>query len=619
MSFDPDRFLAETSPKEFDPDAFLRDTEEKSVGGFARNLGGDVKDTVLGLGHLVKNLATHPIDTTVGTVKGLPHALIEEGKRIGAGELLTGHPINALEKFGDAAYEKPLTTGLDVLPAVGAAGKLANFGRAGKTGKLAEMATQAERAGASVADDLVKMQPDKVGKSATLEAAEQFAKEQVDAPRPFEAPSNTVKGNTVLKEAPEPRKTPIEFEAIGGEEAKTPPPGGSTPPKDPLKDVYDYIAKKYGKASETEGVASNLGRTLEQKARGMRLKEIGGTPGQIRTLRDRFGEQTINDLADLAEEKGITKGFFNQQMGDKIKELSKSSGESIGAVRDIAKGRGAVHNPDELIAAIREKLDPVYMKGTGSSQRSAYLKALEDIKRSKPDVVSLAETISAKNKYISKNKLTQPLGAARDVMNQAARLNDELIGKFLNPEEAALYAESLKDFSASKVFDKMYGYTFGRDMAGRTGPSGPINFLKDVGGRKVMEKVFDTVGKRLQKDPNFLKSPSKLSAEVLDAMDQSLDEIIEQMGGGGAAPGMWEGGVVDPQNQMAGYLQSKYGSQAPKDPIYERVLTDPEMARWASEFETAAARGPQAVTSTHFVLMQKDPEYNALYTKRQSD
>ena len=120
------------------------DLAAKSLSGFGSNLVQDVKGSVQGIGDLVKGLATHPIDTA----EAIPGALVNEGKRIGLGELLTGHPINAAEKFGNAAYDKPLTTAFDVAPVVGAAGKALGIGGAAGegAGAAADVAKAAETA-----------------------------------------------------------------------------------------------------------------------------------------------------------------------------------------------------------------------------------------------------------------------------------------------------------------------------------------------------------------------------------------------------------------------------------------------------------------------------------------
>lgn len=504
--------------------------EGKSVGGFVKNIGTDIADTAKGIGTLAKGLVTHPIDTAVSTAKALPGAIVEEGKRIGVGELLTGNFGNAVSKFGNALYDKPLTTALDVIPAAGAAGKGIKAWRGGKS--AAKAGTLAETA-APVADDLGHIT------SSIDDAVKTGASREIPVREPLAGSAPPPVSYTPPSASAPPPAAPAAPTGVPGvvddvvshlgEKAKTAVKG-------PLDEVHDFLSQKYGKFNETPGAMENFGKALQQKGRGMELKEIGGTPGMMRTLRDRFGEDYIEALADLSGEKGITKGFFNFQTGNAIKKLSDESGRAIGALREMAVNRGATHNVEELIKAIRAELDPLYMSGAGSTQKGTYLKALQDIRRSAPDAKSLAETLTEKNRFIKKNRITQPLGAASDVYNAASRLNNELIVGKLNPMEAHLYQASLRDFASSRVFDKMYGITYGRDMAGRSGPSSPINYLKDIGGRKIMQKVFSNVGRRMQKSPGEMRSTRALTTEVLESIEDSIDEIIEAMGKGEAPP-----------------------------------------------------------------------------------
>lgn len=529
MPFDPDAYLAKPKPNSagFDPDAYLQKTEGKSLSGFAKNAVQDVKDTGIGLGNLAVNLAKHPIDTTVNMATKLPGAVIDEGKRIGIGELLTGHPINAVEKFGGALYDKPLTTILDVLPAAGAAGKALGIGKKAATvGTLAEeaasLADDAVRAGGSLADDAARVA--RTGGGVMDDVARMGP---AGAPPPLNLGDEA---SQILKETPQAAAGTIPTGATFAETVQNIGKKVPASVKEPLGEITSYLESKYGKAANKPGLIQNLGKTLEQKARGMRIKEVGGTPGQVRMLKDRFGDQVVNDLADLADKKGIGKGFYDWQTGDNIKRLRESSGQQIGAIRDVATKRGAVHDMDSFVQRIRAELDPIYLKGSRSSQKGAYMKAVQDIANTAPDVNSISGKISDVNRFIKKNKMVQPLSAASDVMNVANRLNNELIGRFLNPQETALYREALKDYSAAKVFDKMYGFTYGREMAGRSGPSSIWNTVKDIGGRKLMEKVFTKMGRGMQRTPERYRNPMNLSHDVLDAVNDSLDEVIEQMG-----------------------------------------------------------------------------------------
>jgi hypothetical protein len=175
--FDPDAYLAATGgaatatapaptpagaatpAAPFDPDKYLEETggTTDTLGGFAKNLGEDVVSNVKGVYGLGKGLLTEPVKT----VKAIPGALLEEGKRLGGAELLKGDLPAAGRKLSRAMYEKPLSTGLDVAGLAGGAegvagklGKLGELGEAGEVGlKAAEAAAPAaEVSGVSAAD-----------------------------------------------------------------------------------------------------------------------------------------------------------------------------------------------------------------------------------------------------------------------------------------------------------------------------------------------------------------------------------------------------------------------------------------------------------------------------------
>lgn len=603
------------------------DDEDKSIGGFVKNIGTDVTGTAKGLGSLVKtgseimnpwNIAMHPKETgqkALEVIKGVPKGIVEEGKRIGVGKLFTEGPVAAAKQFGSAFYEKPLTTAFDVAPAIGAAGKLMKGMRGAEAAKIAapvaEVAPVVEQAATPGFRSAIKLRgktyigepgdlhvdvirqiakeegvPESVmydtiskigdqgftqggqyltraeasaaaggvkGEAASLYgagkmegvAADDVARMAPEAPPPVNLPGEAAQ---ILKEAPTTPPPPPSGAAGAAQAAEQAVPLGATfqetvsnlgkqipqPIKKPLQDVQEFLAQKYGRVAEKPSWPRELGTILERKAQGMRLKEIGFSPMQLRKLYEKFGEQKVLDLADFAERKGITKEFLNHKMGQRIMELSEKSGQMIGGIREMAAQRGAVHNPQQLIQKIKSELDAKYLgKGGASSEKGAYLKALEDIKSGAKDPATLAQKLTEMNRRATTNKMIQPKGAVTDVANVASRINNELIKKVMKPAEWDAYQEALKEFGASEVFKRGYGFTFGREMAGRTGPGGPWNFIKDVGGRKLMEGVFDKVGKTIKNNPEIARNPSALTKEFLDDAAQTLDEIIEQVGGTG--------------------------------------------------------------------------------------
>lgn len=303
---------------------------------------------------------------------------------------------------------------------------------------------------------------------------------------------------------------------------------------DPMQQVNEYLKNQYGKVSSKPGVSDALSDILTRNARMLRLKELGLTPGQGRRLRQEFGEERLFQLADLAKEKGITDSVIGSRIGNAISELDKTSGQKIGAFRDIAVKRGAIHDPNAIVNSIREQLDPKYLgKGVGSSEKKSYMKALEDIRAGATDPSALAKKITYLNDYSSGNKLTQATGAMSDVANAASKINNDLIRSYLNSTESKAYSESLKDFGSSKVMDKMYSYRFGREAGGRSNALGDVfsnvwAWGKNAFGNKFMENVSDRLGKSFKDNPGLVKNPKLLTEEVLNEMLKTLDEIGDE-------------------------------------------------------------------------------------------
>lgn len=98
-----------------------------------------------------------------------------------------------------------------------------------------------------------------------------------------------------------------------------------------------------------------------------------------------------------------------------------------------------------------------------------------------------------------------------------------------------MYAESLRDFGAAKIFKRFYGNRVGRELSGRSSGIGGIwgeakNMAADIGGNKLMEKSFDKFGRKLKANPDIAKSFGSLSQEALSDILSALDEVIDEVG-----------------------------------------------------------------------------------------
>lgn len=165
MQYDPSLFsdspapTGAVAPQNMDESLFSDQPAPsgKSLGGLAQNALTDSGEIIKNTANLAGNLIQHPIDTSSQVVKGLPGAIGAWAKEIGIPEALHGKFGEAVSKFGNSAYEHPVSRALDVasvaLPALKGAGlvgegaEAANAAsKAGEMGKVGEMAADASNA-----------------------------------------------------------------------------------------------------------------------------------------------------------------------------------------------------------------------------------------------------------------------------------------------------------------------------------------------------------------------------------------------------------------------------------------------------------------------------------------
>lgn len=148
-TWDETEEIKEPNAPTWDDTEEVKSPSDKSVSGFLGNAVSDAGQIAGGVASLAGNLATHPIDTTVSTVKGIPSAVKELAKTWGIPEAMHGQFADALKKIGDSVYEKPISRALDVasvaMPALKGAGLL-------KGVEGADLASQAGKVGDMAAD-----------------------------------------------------------------------------------------------------------------------------------------------------------------------------------------------------------------------------------------------------------------------------------------------------------------------------------------------------------------------------------------------------------------------------------------------------------------------------------
>lgn len=610
MAFDPDAYLSTPTAKGggFDPDEFLK--QPKSVSGFAKNAVEDVVGTAKGLGHLADAALEHPVDTAVAVGKNIIPGIVEEGKRLGVGELLTGHPINAVEKLWNAAYDKPLTTALSVVPAVGAAGKVAGAGMkalrgAGMAEEAANLAakTALKEAPAALADDLIAVPKGNIGKSATMEAAEDFAK---NPPKPPVSSLPEIKpglktgephalfaytdnfgpggakrdiynvfgdpnhpslkargwGSSVPLEEVEKLGIPVTGRQPGAKSLLDKLPDAI---KDPLKEVNDFVTAKYGKAAAQPGFVERSGDILSNFAGDVRGKDLGLRPGQIQSMGQGFkGIEKAEELLDYAD----SKGYFDLGLSDatrktRIKSALETSGRNLGAIRDVASQRGTAP-AKQILETVKAELT----KQFGEDAPAEVQKVLTKIEKRMTEDSSfsaVADLATELNKAKTPARsMGQHPGPTTEAANIVARLNNQATKALLNEKEAELFTNSLRDFGAHKKLEQAVSNSARRSMSGRSGQLGSltnrlVQNILDSGGYRVGGKLAGRLGKAMKANPERFKTLPDFFEELAHHADDVLDDVIDPQN-----PGMAHGGIAGfDKDELHRFLAAKY--EKPKE------------------------------------------------------
>lgn len=556
--------------------------EEKTVMGALENTQkgltrlADTTTDFLSPGPAMQRISQMSPSQSLRTVKDIAMTPINEAKRLGVGTLFKEGPAAAAKQFGQAAYDQPIETAMDL-----AGAKALGEGVIGMARKPPTIAPEAPNV-AGMASDMPKAVPEAPLRSAVRLRGKTLSGEpgelHVDVIRKMaqqEGVPESEMFDTISKIGDQgftqgdkflSRQEASDLTGVKGEAASmraagkmdAPPPGaeGDVPlgatfqetvanlkkklpgeVQQPLQQVEKFLSQKYQKLADNPSAIQNIGDMMERKSQSLRFKEAGAFPGQIKALKKGgMSEDQIRSLADWMDEKGITKPIRGYNIGKQIEKVSEEAGRTTGGIRKIATQRGAVHNPDTLMQSIRSELDSKYLKGgSASGEKGSYLKALQDIKNAPQTAEGIADAATELNRYGQKNKMTQPQGARTDVANVASRLNNDLIQKFLSPKEIESYHSARGDFGASKIADKFYANRLGRELAGRSSGLGGIwgetkNAIADIGGNKMMEKFFDRFGKKLKSNPEMAKNLGSLSDQAFSDILSALDEVIDETG-----------------------------------------------------------------------------------------
>jgi hypothetical protein len=591
--------------------------EDKTFGGLAQNVISNAGRMINPV-NIVRGLA----DATKTAAFDMPKEATETMAQL-AGSAVTGEPVGEtpmaqraadfsnsemVQKPLDYAYKNPLDTlGLLAAP-------LGAF-RAG-----APAVAPSALGKVPPALEIIPSGPRTMPAAAPLESA--LPKVE---PEPLPIRQQNPIRPEILGEAPKAQGPKIEPEEPPKQQTppKTPPPEPETPPSsesdsgvDPIEQAKEYIGNKYRDFAKQPGMTEKIADYIQEKSQMAAVKQLGGGPGKARQLGSTPQEMNtaLRAIGQYAIDHDLVGPTISEnQMLARHKQLLDAAGQKLGQLRAEAEAKRGPMDDIDVLQQIRAKFDKKYERGSASGGKSAYQQALQDVEDSDATFDGLAKTATKLNHEANKaNQIKQPHTPYTEVANEISRINNERIRSALGPEKAAQYDQALNHFGVNKKIGEFLKYKVGGGLK-RMGPGSLTRNLAqdamDEFGYRAGAKVANKVSSSILKNPDVARSLPSLFKEFINQ--------IEDIGDDNQGQGMYEGGVVQPkQEQMASYLQQRRQTPASGDALYDRVASDPELSKWAPAFQDAAMRGPQAVTSTHFILMQKDPEYNARFTNR---
>ena len=340
------------------------------------------------------------------------------------------------------------------------------------------------------------------------------------------------------------QEAPRVAEGAAGAAKEAPAVGATQEAIDPLKDVKDYINSKYGEASAKPGFTDKIARQLNHESLRMAAHDLGIQPRQGYQMGPGLeGPEKLEALTQYALDQGYVRpGLSNLDRRAMFQQNLDKYGQQVGALRDMASQRGPGHDLPSLIQAVKTQLDPKYLSGEFAAPQE-YQRALEGLAKADPSYSGIADKATSLNKAATDaGKMSQSKGPFTDVANIISRMNNDAIKKTLNPEEAKMYEESLRNFGAHKALENVLGRSAVRDMASRTNQRG-------IGG-KMLQEMLDRVGYQFGSNvANRMAKSVAANPNVAKSLPQFFEELEHHVGdvADDAVAHFSQGGLVTPE------------------------------------------------------------------------
>lgn len=371
----------------------------------------------------------------------------------------------------------------------------------------------------------------------------------------------------------------------------------------------------------TEGVIKPIARgardlvapagAFVRRRGGQVLEKLAGLNPKLARLLRREGSQVFEDTAGTPESVNAAVGGIQ----DVIEKARREAGESLGAVKEGLGLNETLEQKAQRIAreGTRELTTPEVVRQTLGALDPAAPKGPESM----ANLVKLRQSIDDLLTF-SKKGLKPVASEEEAVLSQLrSRINERLEGITAPTlEKSAMGA-------ASSV----------------PGPRDPVGKrLRDA--ERAFAETADTTERLTPKFETTPKAVSTVKAQLDEGL-RSVDPDVRDLGNlpGGAdalkkaknevARFLLEGADPEPGGGTASLLAQTLGLTPQRAGRLIALLEGPRAAELTAKFpgltkaaqalQRAAARGPQAVATTNYLLQQQDSEYRALMQELQND
>jgi hypothetical protein len=319
------------------------------------------------------------------------------------------------------------------------------------------------------------------------------------------------------------------------------------------------------------------------------------------------------ELPELAE-KTVPK--IANSFDDKIGDLVDKAGETLSTSKYLNDG---AFPKDDILATVQKARGGMGGYSDDSAKAAKALDRVADRLKSAHGTVSQNQVHSIIKGIDADINWDNPAASATNEALVSVRRGLDAMLKEANPEYASLMKPASEAIQARDEFLKKMavqnvrgeGYLPTDTTASRLGGS-----LKQgrVDSQRILDKVKEVTGEDL-------KTPL-LAQQFREPTPEAPHGIPARVGGTIAGLGVTHGMGVPEQllgGRMGHHMLADKLSGATRQGagwIIDNVISNPAMAQYAPAFKEAAQRGEEAVVANHYVLMQRDPDYNQAFTQQ---